>query len=757
MVMGEATIKLGADVEHAKKTGKDAADAIGKSIEERIQLSSQVAADQLKKVFEKAVPAGVDPLRLRGVLKSSFTRLSRDAQVRTGLERISKTVAATMGEGVKSEKVVKAMEEAVTQSHKRGWKESVSKFFGGRGGKGGGGAGEPSHFLDQEGKASVFGGRGAGGAARAAGYAGWGAATGWLPRGGMGVRGLPANIGAHGAVGGLGVTGAQMAGAGLGQTIGYGQTEEQIGMSALPYMQGGGRGMGKLKGVLGRGRGMKFSATESAGMYGGMLRQGTGGGIDSMFRAQREYGMGGDFGGMLGAQAMRGGDVTKASSKRMLEEAVAAGMASGLSRGRWGEVARGMSDMIRSRGLGMSVGGVMGKGGALARLSGAFKGGEAFEAMQGMERFAKGGATPLGQAVSLQAAGLGRGGPGGAGGDIFKAMRQQELGLFGRRSNTGTQSMTGDVLTRGGKEREGIGPGGFDFMLRKVKEAFMGRSGAQLGKEITGEGSGRMEMQRGAALKELSANMGITASATEELVNAWEEGKRDPDDLKQIIKRGKPLEQQAYSAIVGMAHFKGLETKVEAALATYWSWMKPGFNRLVDDIGDLVDMVRSFAGDRIKEGTQAKNVSKMAVGKTGQAVAQILEASMGAGGGGSPEEQRALILLQARRGGGGKQTKIGGLSAQELSKASGRSMEEVEGAFGKWRHGNIPEKFLTEATALLSTMSKIAETRLEKGTIELNVTNNNDPKYTSDTSLAVTQKNATKGRATIAGTAETAK
>lgn len=375
------------------------------------------------------------------------------------------------------------------------------------------------------------------------------------------IGGIPANVRAMGYGKGLAATGLQ-AGLGLmGGALNFGREREQA-LSQLATVSGGtGRGAlggrgGRAAGILDTGLAMRMTEGETAQTATPLARMGNLGAFRTVGKAQIGLGMGGEMTDMFSAMAERGqavgqqGPAARRKAQEELKKVLGAGIASGLTQGRWGEVATGMAQMIRQRGIGMTINSE-GVAGMITKLGkGGVQGAEAFGAMQGIEALGRAPKTALGRAISMMTVG-------GLGehGDIFKAERKAELGFFGE--------------TTSGKK--GGGQPALSKTLEEYKKAF-GVTGPA-GQEI--EGDAQAESRRGALIKELSINMGVTQNATEKLVALMETGTASDEELKKTMEKGLPLADQAYNAMIGLTPLKDIELKTNEIMNEIYKLLEP--------------------------------------------------------------------------------------------------------------------------------------------------------------------------------------
>lgn len=464
--------------------------------------------------------------------------------------------------------------------------------------------------------------------------------------GSAGLGGMATKFAKHGLVGGAGMAAVGAATAGITGSLLFGRHEERSMMRLAPLL-----GKERAHGALAQGRGALFSEEETIGFGSSLARQGAQGGLGSVLRGERGLGVGNQLSELLGAKAVQGQKVDRKSSLRELSQAVGVGVATNLDRGRLGEIMHGMAQMMSSRGLGQGIntGGVAQ---GLKMVGSQFKGAQGFQAIQALENAERNPTTALGKSIALRTAGYG----GRFGGDIFKAERQQELGFFGQQKV-------------GGETRMGSGRGGMEHMLMQYRKAFGFGDVQKVGKEMQGDD----ELKRGAMIKEMSQNMGISQNTTEALVQAIENSKSSSEDLKKIIEGGKSLQDKAYNAMIKMGTFANLEATFKTSFDTLWhEGMEPLLKRLLPLIEKLLEYFTPKAASAIRdvgEGIdtlstkkgRAKLMSTSLTGIAGTAIDQatgfnadansIMGASQGSAG-------QALLAKMSRR-------KLSGLGPNE--------------------------------------------------------------------------------------------
>jgi hypothetical protein len=556
-------LKVGYDENKLKDTsergGKTLADGLIKHIQRGADKASKIYQDSLGKdalgafkpqVLERTVATG-----LREVIKT--------AKYKDAAALMSKNLAGTMSKTLGTDLDPKAIERVLT----RGLQAADT---------------EVQRKVGKQGLVTtmLFGKRGEQGAleatkqtaANAGGILAHGVAA-QFGRPGQIVGSAISAIPEVGLLGSAALGGAALAAYGLSSTVSYGKEleEHNLRLSSRFGTAGGVRRQG-MGDVFAAGRGARFSMDETAGMAAGAGQAGLGAGaMRPVMRAERAYGVGGDLTAFLGAQVQRGarygGEGGNRQAMREYGTIVGVAVATKLETGRMGEVFRGLAQMTRERGIGMRVDADAAAAGLIA-VGGAFRGEEGITALRGLETAGTGGKTPLGRTVALQVAGLGRdqydfggyqGAAAGAGGDIFKAERQMELGFFGEAFG-----------------QKGTGIAGAKEYAGRFKE-LQGYKGA-LGTE---QQDAQQEMLRGQVLKNLSLNMGLSQNAVQAMMHAIESGKATEQDVAKIAKAGQSKEAQAYEAMIEMATFKTLTTELESLQAKSWTLLGPLISTVV--------------------------------------------------------------------------------------------------------------------------------------------------------------------------------
>lgn len=324
----------------------------------------------------------------------------------------------------------------------------------------------------------------------------------------------------------VGRAGMMVGGGLLGFAIGYGLKAAEMRKQAMqsfgPAIGSGGWGKGqgtsfndamKMKSKGGGGN-LGFDINQRSGMIPGMSRATGSSNVVPMMEAMRATGMNqGEVGGAFGA--MRAGGTSFAGKgsanqgKREFKELLAAGMASGLEKGRMPEFMSGVTSLMQQQ-QAMSAGDV-GSGG-IAKLAAALgqSGKSGFQGSRGMQLMGKlqqgilqPGGGESGMAFMRQAFGFGK--PGG-GATFYDAEKQREKGL--------------------GKDAAGF-------------STVMGELKSQYG---TGED----------AVLKMREVLGTSIEQGEELIRLSEAGNLSTENLAridEIMKETEPIEKQAARAM----------------------------------------------------------------------------------------------------------------------------------------------------------------------------------------------------------------
>ena len=335
--------------------------------------------------------------------------------------------------------------------------------------------------------------------------------TGLRRRGVMGLaRGL-----AGGAWGAAATAGLALAARGVSGAISGGREEASL-YYRMSKMAGGdtkaGRaGMGLVYGVPG------MSTGEAANIAGGAFR--AGGGRESAryaIRAEQAGGFGGEYTQMVGGMAKMGAPTSEidANAKRLWIDMLATGTATGLQKGRIGELIANAQHLAGSRELGVK-GDVFQVTRMLRALGGGkdspYQGARGVEFAGKLEGFVSGQSSPMAHAMALMGAGL------GSGTSYVEAMKKTEKGLFGKRG--GENSVDS---------------------VQRVKDMV---------KRVSEQAGGDDDM----ATLLLSKMGGMNMTSAGDLLGMVQGGKFGEEDYKKMQEGADKTEQEAWNAMAGAA------------------------------------------------------------------------------------------------------------------------------------------------------------------------------------------------------------
>jgi len=645
MPAGKSKIGIEGDVAGAAKAGAETA----KAFVSPMAKAGQQAGEMFAKLYGKELEGKVSPQAMSAGLFGGLKKEVEASKNKRELKSAAESISKTLGDDIS---ITPAQLQKMMRNVKRDIDTNIARL------------------QDPEEKKQGFFGKMMWGKRGFKGFrqqfrTNMRAISGTISRGALqnvGLQNLPGNIRAMGGsglagagmglLGGVGLTGAQVGMGFINKSISYGLNSRERAWSRMgPYMgMGANAPYGAFSGVLGAGRRAGYLAEETAGIMAPAFRQGImPSAAGSILRATRQ-GIGPELTGMLGGQVMRGDRVGGGQARRAQIEVIATGIATGLERGRWGEVARGMATLITSRGLGITGMGPERLSAGYRAVSAGFRGAEATQAIQGLEGLAQGGRTPVGRALGLMQSGLG----GGLGGDIFAAERQMELGMFGKSTRLRREEFEGGhAVEKFSKEGMGLGErggkAGLWGLLNRYKQMFGFGAGQDVGLEV-GEAGSEPEMRRGGLIKTLASNMGLTQNATEKLINAMEQGVDKQDELQAIIEDGAPLEQRAFKSIIKHLPKTMTMANLEATMEDTFSELWPLIGEVIKGINELLAAVREgnsvlgtiansmaaflrgdwgsiFGGDGPKEKgytfKQADAVEKLAEGKLGEKMIKL--------------------------------------------------------------------------------------------------------------------------------------
>jgi hypothetical protein len=169
-----------------------------------------------------------------------------------------------------------------------------------------------------------------------------------------------------------------------------------------------------------------FTAQEAMPIVAGASRAGGGvGAAQAALRAELVAGQGGAFNQLTGGLAQSGGKGIDENARRLWIDINATAMAQGLQKGRIGELISGAMQVAAARSAGVTSGDPSNILRMAAGMGGAYTGRRGFETIGRLESFTKGESSPMANAMSLMANGL------GTGSSYVQAKMGAEKGLFG--------------------------------------------------------------------------------------------------------------------------------------------------------------------------------------------------------------------------------------------------------------------------------------------------------------------------------------
>lgn len=298
-------------------------------------------------------------------------------------------------------------------------------------------------------------------------------------------------------------------------------------------------------------------------------------GLDSVAKLQHAYGLGGNAVGLMGALARTG---AQGDQSRAVKDAIAAGMVSGLQRGRFHEMVDGMRQIVQATTLGVTT---------------------TDESLAGVSRFAAG----LGRSTNLRGSQLtgvvggfdeaikGHGGAYTQGLSFLTAFQH----LNNRRDDLGV-SVT-DVMKlqeRGLTGEGGMGAAGVSAMLNTIR----GNSGVRDDDQAIFRGTkfGRIEDKK--AAKERLQNFdqlirqaipGLSLNAAGSIRESFLDNKLDDKTLDKAMEDSKSKEDRAYDEIIEQTGImRNIERNTEAIgrLSVFGNQDK--WNKMVEGLSSKV-------------------------------------------------------------------------------------------------------------------------------------------------------------------------
>lgn len=322
-----------------------------------------------------------------------------------------------------------------------------------------------------------------------------------------------------------------------------------------------------------------MTVEEASPLISGAFR--AGGGVQSaqaVMRAQLTAGLGGEFTQLLGGLARAGGGSSDqgkldSNAKKLWIDVLATGTATGLQKGRIGELIVGAQQMAGRQALGVG----MGDPGEIFRLA-AFlgqdknlKGGAGFQMMGSLDAMAKGETSPMARALGLVRNGVGSVG-------LVESMRRTEQGIFGEGNSKGSietiREMVQQVIKMAGGDRDMA-----SLTLSRV--GGMGINAATSAVDLVN--SNKFGQQEFEALREQSKT--TEQKAYESMISA-------SGDWKSIDKRLQGIASTLGSIFTRLGGFEGVKAVLDETLlllrklnAFIDNWQKGG---AVGAVGSLM-------------------------------------------------------------------------------------------------------------------------------------------------------------------------
>lgn len=541
---------------------KESAEDIEKKLADAVGKASEHAVKGMDKVFGGDFAKKIGPENLKAAFNKGLTELVKDQKFKDSTKRVGDSMALSIGKqlGVKldTKAIQKVVASGITEAEREATKAATAGarpgvHMGGAAAAdlerhGGGGGGGGRHEEEHEKR----------------GFLAW--LKEKLPSPGMA---------ALAAGGGL-----------LAGMVGAFRGEHQATLRMAPTM-----GVGRAFGALEAGNNMLLSREETVGAMTGAAQRGVGT-RDAVLRATR-HGLGGELSGLLGARAAatgerfeagtfreRGGrvkveiDKIETKAQREFQRVIGLGFATGLERGRRGELFAGLTEMQAGRGLGQGVSGdaisamLMKAGGA------GMRGTAGFQAVQGAESLLRSPGTGLGQAIGLRTVGFGQaGGPG-----YFTAKAAMRKGLFGEGITPEEAQRRGEALTQGYRQTFG----------------FKGKLGEKAG---TPDEEERRQM----TLAHAAEAAGMAPEEMEKVFSVLEKSNVTQEELKKLQQDGMSVEEKQSRELVGISKTaRGIELAIEGIFNKLSASLEPAVGYLADIAGSLRDATHHGVGETMK-------------------------------------------------------------------------------------------------------------------------------------------------------------
>ena len=425
---------------------------------------------------------------------------------------------------------------------------------------------------------------------------------------------MPQHMQSMGIPKGLAFTGLQAAGAAVGSAVNFGMGEREHALEQMaPVMGGrvprGGYGKGGAGAWLGNRNAQaagvfdvglnKFglSGAETAAIAHPLGKAGAAGAFEATAQAGG-LGMGGEMSEYFATMSGRGKDfenpkdqATVQRAQKELQKVMAAGISSGLTQGRWGEVAQGMSQLIKSQGISGTVS-TEGVSQLLTVLGnkgekGGYQGAQAFQATQGIEGLAKTPGTALGRAVSLNVVGGLQ-----EHGNLLRAQRRTELGFFGQKEMAGGETIGNTAEEGMAKVKE--------TMARYKEMAGIDRGTKIGGKDLEGEAGQRQEMVFD--MMKQASHGALSSNDAKNLYALMEKSGTTAKDMKTAMDAAKPLQDKAFQSILDMSKGREIDKEIKKFLSNIYDVLLPGIKKIIELLQEINKVAIPLLHDLAKAG-----------------------------------------------------------------------------------------------------------------------------------------------------------
>lgn len=273
---------------------------------------------------------------------------------------------------------------------------------------------------------------------------------------------------------------------------------------------------------------------EEIGRLAGMGRaQGDFQGVGALAQMDMTYGLGGEGIGALAAMSRTG---MKGDNTVVLKDAIASGVVQGLKPGRFGETLQGLTAILARTSIGVRAENGLG----INTLAAAFgkqgvSGEQAYSLISALDGGMRGGSSTWSQSMAFMSAHNSMGG-----GSYWNVKKEQDRGIQGA----------------GGLRRASA------LMQLLARTSGVGREGA------TQDNQDLFEMQ-------IAQQFGVQPNAASKIAATFKGGTIDEEGLRREIEAAKPLQDQAYTAMVDQVGImRSIDVKVEAIRAKLGATME---------------------------------------------------------------------------------------------------------------------------------------------------------------------------------------